>query len=520
MPQIQILLTGIERWSVLAKTEEVSSQKDSKKSKSKQKPVTSVTANKRLIPNDSLIILFGATGDLAKRKLLPGLFHLAEANLMPKRFHILGCAPSGTGTDSKGFSTYVRKALNTFARKKVTTKSWDIFSRNLSFVGIENNDLAALAQEVSQVESKLQDPTRIFYLAVPPNAFVETVERLESAGLVNEKSRLVIEKPFGHDLGSAKTLNSALHKVFKESQIYRIDHFLGRETVQNILAFRFANGLFEAVWNNKYLSYVQIDVPETLSIEGRAAFYEATGAFRDMVVTHLFQILGFLAMEPPVHLNATELHKSKTEVYKHVDVLSSDDVVFGQYRSYKQEPGVARNSKVETFVALKAHINNERWNGVPWFLRTGKSMSETRCTVTLGFRESPSHMFELDKELKSRIMPNLLTFELSDPGSVTLNFLVKEPGPDIRLEPASLKFNYDASTLVDMELEAYERLFHDVMLGEHLLFNTADAIERLWEVADPIINFPPKPELYDQGSWGPTKANSLVRPYEWYLPNA
>lgn len=504
----------------MGKTKVASSQQNSKKKIDNQNPDSRVTMNKRMTPNDSLLILFGATGDLAKRKLLPGLFHLAEANLMPKRYHILGCAPAGTGTDSQGFSSYVRKALNTFARKKVTTKSWDKFSRNLSFIGVENNDLTALGQEIAKVESKLHEPTRIFYLAVPPNAFVETVERLKSASLVNEKSRLVIEKPFGHDLSSAKALNSALHKVFKESQIYRIDHFVGRETVQNILAFRFANGLFEAVWNNQYVNYVQIDVPETLSIEGRASFYEATGAFRDMVVTHLFQILGILAMEPPARLNAAELHKAKSEVYNYVDVLTADDVVFGQYRGYKKEPGVARNSKVETFVALKAHINNDRWNGVPWFLRTGKSMSETRCTVTLGFRESPSHMFEFDKDLKSKIRPNLLIFELTDPGSVTMNFLVKEPGPDIRLEPASLKFIYDASTHIDMELEAYERLFHDVMLGEHLLFNTADAIERLWEVADPIVNFPPKPELYDQGGWGPAKSNTLVRPYGWYLQSS
>lgn len=509
-----------EGGKVLAKTKVVTERQSSKKSKGVSNSRSKSNISDRPTPQDSVIILFGATGDLAKRKLLPGLFHLAEAALMPNKYHIIGCAPAGTGTDADGFGSYVHNALNTFARKKVTKKSWDAFSRNLSFVGIKNNDLAALAEEVERVESKLKNPTRIFYLAVPPNAFVETVERIDSAGLIDEKSRLVIEKPFGHDLASAKSLNSSLHKVFKESQIYRIDHFVGRETVQNILAFRFANGLFEAVWNKKYVSYVQIDVPESLSIEGRAAFYEATGAFRDMVVTHLFQILGFLAMEPPQHLSADELHKARTEVYNHVDILEPDNVVFGQYRGYKKEPGVSRTSKVETFVALKAFINNERWAGVPWFLRTGKSLAQTRCTVTLGFRESPSHMFEMDKELKSKIRPSLLVFELTDPGSVMLNLLVKEPGPDIRLEPATLKFNYDASTLVDMELEAYERLFHDVMLGEHLLFNTADAIERLWEVADPVLNFPPKVELYDQASWGPAKSKTLLRQYGWYLPDS
>lgn len=500
----------------MAKAKQIGGSEDQKRAKSTEKK-KSGAHSAALIPDDAIIVLFGATGDLAKRKLIPGLFHLSEASLMPKHYHILGCAPAGTGTDSAGFEGYVRNALETFARKKLTKTSWNEFKVNLSFVGIENNDLTQLSEEIVRVESTLDNPTRIFYLAVPPDAFVGTVENLAEHGLVNENSRLVIEKPFGHDLTSARRLNSALHKAFKESQIYRIDHFVGRETVQNILAFRFANGLFEAVWNNRYINYVQIDVPETLSIEGRASFYEATGAFRDMVVTHLFQILGFLAMEPPARLSANELHRNRTQVYDRVRVLDPKDVVFGQYRGYKQEPGVARNSEVETLVALKAFVDNDRWEGVPWYLRTGKSMAATRCAITLGFRESPSHMFEFDQKLKAKISPNILSFELSDPGSVTLEFLVKEPGPDFLLEPAALSFSYDSSTLVELELEAYERLFHDVMLGEHLLFNTSDAIERLWEVADPILKNPPKPILYDKGGWGPSKVRELVKPYQWYL---
>lgn len=505
-----------ERLSILAKAKRKVDSADQKRSKSLEKK-KSGASNLAMVPNDAIIVVFGATGDLAKRKLIPGLFHLSEASLMPKRYHILGCAPSGTGTDSAGFEEYVRSALDTFARKKLPRTSWNEFKVNLSFVGIEDSDLTQLLEEIVRVESSLENPSRIFYLAVPPAAFVDTVENLANYGLVNEHSRLVIEKPFGHDLASARTLNSALHKTFEESQIYRIDHFVGRETVQNILAFRFANGLFEAVWNNRYVNYVQIDVPETLSIEGRASFYEATGAFRDMVVTHLFQILGFLAMEPPERLSANELHRNRTQVYDRVRILDPKEVIYGQYRGYKQEPGVARNSDVETLVALKAFVDNDRWQGVPWYLRTGKSMAESRCTVTLGFRESPSHMFEFDQKLKSKISPNILSFELSDPGSVTLEFLVKEPGPEFLLEPAALSFCYDTSTMVELELEAYERLFHDVMLGEHLLFNTADAIERLWEVADPILRDPPKPILYDKGGWGPSKVKEIVKPYQWYL---
>lgn len=470
-------------------------------------------------PDDCVIILFGATGDLVKRKLFPALFHLAEAGLMPARYHIIGCAPEGTGTDRDSFRAYVKSALATFAKRSVTDEAWKSFSPNISFVAMGQSDLSGLVTETQRVESSMHDPVRLVYLAVPPSAFIDTVKLLGSAGLSGSSTRLVIEKPFGNDLESARTLNSALHEFFRESQIFRIDHFLGKEQVQNILAFRFANGLFEAVWNNRYVDYVQIDVPETLTIEGRAGFYEATGAFRDMIVTHLFQILGFLAMEPPSRLEAEELHDRKTDAYSCLLPLDPADVVFGQYQGYLEEPGVSTDSKVETFVALRTELRNERWLGVPWYLRTGKTMAETRCSVTLGFKESPLHMFEIDTALAQTIRPNELTFELSDPGKVSLHFLVKEPGPDDRLEVASLEFAYDKTTLVALELEAYERLFHDVMLGEHLLFNRADAIERLWEIAQPVLDHRPTPATYAQGSWGPDPAEQLVKPYSWHLPD-
>lgn len=486
--------------------------------KSKNKQEVGVRIPSKLKPNDCVILLFGATGDLAKRKLLPGLFHLAGANLLPDNYHIIGCAPAGTGADAESFVDYARGALDKFSRNKVTGKFWKSFSGNLSFVGVKDGDLTELKDEVDRVISKMRNPTKIIFLAVPPNAFIETSQALGSSGIVDDNTRLVIEKPFGYDLDSARALNGALHKVFKESQIYRIDHFLGREMVQNILAFRFANGLFEALWNNKYIEFVQIDVPETLTIEGRAGFYEATGAFRDMIVTHLFQMLGFLAMEPPARLAAEDLHKCKVEVYDDILPIDPDNVIYGQYKGYRQEPGVDKKSKVETFVALKAFIDNDRWSGVPWYLRTGKAMEEGRCTVTLGFRESPAHMFEFDSSISSKVSHNKLIFELSDPGSVTMGFLVKQPGPTMDIEDASLSFRYDASTLVSLELEAYERLFHDVMLGEHLLFNTANAIERLWEISAPLLASQPNPLPYEKGSWGPSKVNSLISPYRWHLP--
>ncbi|TAN25411.1 MAG: glucose-6-phosphate dehydrogenase, partial [Actinomycetota bacterium] len=454
------------------------------------------------------MILFGATGDLAKRKLLPGLFHLAEASLMPDKYHIIGCAPNDTGTDEASYGDYVHNALGSFARKEVTDNSWSKFAPHLSFVGTKKGSLGGLAEELAKVEKGMKTPTRIIYLAVPPVAFIDTVELIGSSGIVNDGTRFVIEKPFGSDLRSARELNAELHKVFKESQIYRIDHFLGKEAVQNILAFRFANGLFEAAWNNKYIDYIQIDVPETLTIEGRAAFYEATGAFRDMVVTHLFQILGFLAMEPPSKLTAHELHERKIEVYRAIEPIDVKRVVYGQYEGYKEEPGVSPDSKVETFAAVEAAIDNERWLGVRWFLRTGKAMSETRTSVTVGFKVSRLNLFEHDSTFKGKIRPNELTFELSDPGSVTVHLLVKQPGPTTTVEMAPLSFEYDESTFVEMELEAYERLLHDVMLGDHLLFNRADAIERLWEIAQPLLADSPLPLEYQKGSWGPGKAIS------------
>lgn len=478
-----------------------------------------VSSSKVLLePKDCVIIVFGATGDLAKRKLLPGLFHLAEVSLMPKRYHIIGCAPEGTGADEESFGGYVHDVLRSFARKEVTDESWSRFSSHLSFVGTRKGDLGNLHTELKKVESGMDKPTRIIYLAVPPAAFLETVTLLGTNGLVNESARLVIEKPFGSDLSSARRLNSELHSVFKESQIYRIDHFLGKEAVQNILAFRFANGLFEPAWNNKYIDYIQIDVPETLTVEGRGAFYEATGAFRDMMVTHLFQTLGFLAMEPPGRLNAHELQEKKIEVYRSLEPIDAERVVYGQYEGYKDVPGVAADSKTETFVALEAAIENQRWAGVRWFLRTGKAMAESRTSVTIGFKASPLHMFELGPDPKSKIKPNELTFEITDPGRVTLHILVKEPGPTTSLEVAALSFQYDDSTLVAFELEAYERLFHDVMLGDHLLFNTAEAIEILWQLSEPLLASPPEPYAYPKGSWGPEGVESFLTPFSWHLP--
>jgi len=470
------------------------------------------------VPEDAVLMLFGATGDLAKRKLLPGLFHLDVAGLMPKRYRIVGSAPAGTGADAESFGTYVHDVLKQFGRRDVTDGAWESFGSNLSFAPSSTDDLSELTAAVAAAEKGLDHPQRVIYLAVPPSAFLPMAQALGAAGLVNAGTKLIIEKPFGSDLASARQLNEGLHKAFEESQIYRIDHFLGKEAVQNILVFRFGNGLFEPAWHRDNLQYVQVDVPEKLNVDDRGAFYEATGSFRDMVVTHLFQLLGYLAMEPPADFDAASLHKAKLAVFEAMAPLDKDHAVFGQYDGYRSVAGVAKDSTVETFVAAAVSIDNARWSGVPFYLRTGKAMAETRTTVTLGFKEPNMHMFDRSG-VTALPCPNELVFELSDPGSVTITFAAKQPGPTMEVEPASMSFRYADSFTVANDLEAYERLLHDVMLGDHTLFNDAAGIERLWEVAAPLLQSAPTPLPYAQGSWGPAEADALLGSNCWFLPD-
>ncbi len=471
-------------------------------------------------PDDHLLILFGATGDLAKRKLLPGLFHLAVAGMMPAHYRIVGTGRPEGAPDADGFRSQVRAALAEFGRRELSDENWQPFARSLSFAAASTEQPQALLRAVAQAEDELGgEVQRLIYLAVPPDAFAPIVELLGASGL-SERARLVIEKPFGHDVASARTLNKTLHNVFEEEQLFRIDHFLGKEAVQNILAFRFANGLFEPVWNRRHVSYVQIDVPEQLTIEGRAGFFEQTGTFRDMVVTHLLHLLGFVAMEPPRRLDARSLRDATARVFEAISPIDPARVVFGQYDGYRAEPGVATSSNVETFAALEVHVDNKRWAGVPFQLRTGKALAKSRHTVTLGFKEPVRTMFDLDAAASASTAANELTFELSDPGAIWVDFLAKQPGVEMRLGAASLSFRYADSFDVANELEAYERLIHDCMLGDHTLFTRADGIERLWEISAPLLGQPPKPLPYAQGSWGPEAIEQLVAPNHWHLPYA
>ncbi|MGH2993575.1 MAG: glucose-6-phosphate dehydrogenase [Solirubrobacterales bacterium] len=469
-------------------------------------------------PEDHVIVLFGATGDLAKRKLLPGIFRLTEAGLMPERFCIVGTSRSELADDE--FRKLAREAVDEYGRGPTVTDAWERFAASLSFAG-SGEGLGALSEAVARSREELGGDARLLhYLSVPPTASAGIVEELAEVGL-SKGARIIMEKPFGTDLASARKLNASVLSVFDETQVFRIDHYLGREAVQNLLALRFANGMFEPVWNRDHIDHIQVDVPETLSIEMRADFYERVGAFRDMVVTHLFQVLGFVAMEPPTSLEARTLVPEKTKVFDSMPPLEPDDVVRGQYAGYRDEEGVPPDSDTETFVAVRAFVNNWRWAGVPFYLRTGKRLAESRHLLTIAFRQPPRQMFPLDcRHMAESFGSDHLTFELGDPGRISTSFLAKVPGPTMHLGEAHMNFSYaNAFGGSEEALEPYERLLHDVMIGDRLLFTTSVGIERLWEVSQRVLEEPPRVQLHEPGSWGPEAIHDLIAPHRWHLPS-
>jgi len=466
----------------------------------------------QLIPplEPHVIVLFGATGDLARRKLLPGLFHLELAGLLPE------CRIVGTSLDDldhDGFREVARGALEEFSRRPITPERWAAFSDTLRFVPTEAGP-DALAKVVAEAEADLGGmPRRLHYLSVPPRSALAVIQQLADAELV-DRARIIMEKPFGTNLATALALNEAVHRTFAEHQIFRIDHFLGKEAALNILAFRFANGLFEPIWNRQHIDHVQIDVPETLSIGSRAAFYETTGAYRDMMVTHLLQVLAFMAMEPPTALEPGAIGEEKNKVFRSMSSIQPTDAVRGQYTGYLDEPGVAPHSDIETFIAIKCEIDNWRWAGVPFYLRTGKRMAEGARIISIAFREPPRSMFPAGSGVGAH-GPDHLTFDLADASRLSLSFYGKRPGPGMRLDKQSLQFSLHENSDV---LEAYERLIHDAMSGDHTLFTTAEGIERLWQVSTPLLDNPPPVRPYAPGSWGPNAIHQLIAPYAWRLP--
>ncbi|WP_220451195.1 glucose-6-phosphate dehydrogenase [Nocardioides dongkuii] len=453
-----------------------------------------------------VLVLFGATGDLARRKLFPGLYALAAAGRLPERYAVIGSGRHSPGSDEE-FRDQVREALAESV-DDLDEQVVDGLLERVSFRTSDADDGADLAAAVREAEEELgdgatDDVRRLVYLSLPPAIMGDMVAMLGREDLV-ERARLVVEKPFGLDLASSRELDAALKDVVEEDQVFRIDHFIGKEAVQNILALRFANRLFEPAWDRRSVASVQIDVPEDLGLEGRGGFYESTGCLRDMISTHLCQLLGFVALEDPGSLDAPSLRDAKAAVFADLRPFDPARVVFGQFEGYRDDEDVADDSEVETFVALEAYVDNERWRDVPFYLRTGKAMPEGRRTITLRFRPSENRLFGGDPG------PNELVLELTDDPVVTVDIRAKRPGPDPVLTDATLRLDLGEQT--DQEpLEAYERLLLDVLRGDQTLFTRGDEVDRLWQVCQPVLDDRPEVQPYPQGSWGPQAALDLPR---------
>ncbi len=457
------------------------------------------------------VVLFGATGDLSRRKLLPGLYRLLTNGLLP---HVRIVGTSLDDHTQESFVAFARESLGKF-EGSISDENWEDFSRRL--IWAPGGTPESLRIAIAEVESELDAPQRLLhYLSVPPKAALAVIDTLREAELV-ENSRVIMEKPFGTDLVSARVLNAAVHAVFDESQVFRIDHFLGKEAALNILAFRFGNGLFEPIWHRNMIDHVQIDVPEELGLEQRANFYEATGAYRDMVVTHLFQVMAFTAMEAPTSLEPRAISEEKNKVFRSMLPLRPRDVVRGQYAGYRDEEGVDPESTTETFIALRCYIDNWRWAGVPFYLRTGKNMAEGKRIISIAFKEPPKSMFPAGSGV-GQLGPDHLTFDLADESRLSLSFYGKRPGPGFRLDKLSMQFSADSSSGFDDVLEAYERLILDAVRGDRTLFTSAEGVERLWEISEPLLEDMPPVRPYARGTWGPNQIHQLIAPQAWRLP--
>jgi glucose-6-phosphate 1-dehydrogenase len=460
-----------------------------------------------------VIVLFGATGDLAKRKLIPGLAYLDQSELAPD-IQIIATSLEDFSDDE--FRELAKNAIDSYGTHKLTPEQWDDFAKIIRYVP-QSAGPASLAAAVAEAEISLgPDTRRLHYLSVPPKAARDVIARLREAGLV-ERSRVIMEKPFGTNLASAVALNDFVHETFDEAQVFRIDHFLGKEAAQNILAFRFANGLFEPIWNRNFIDHIQIDIPETLGLDERANFYENTGAYKDMVVTHLLQVMAFVVMEPPTALEPYAISEEKNKVFRSMLPIKCSDVVRGQYGGYRETPGVASDSDTETFIALKVAIDNWRWAGVPIYLRTGKRMAEGIRVISIAFKEAPRSMFPPGSGVGTQ-GPDHLTFDLADNSKVSLSFYGKRPGPGMKLDKLSMQFSSREIASSSATLEAYERLILDAMRGDHTLFTTAEGIESLWERSEALLDDPPPVKSYPPGTWGPNAIHQLIAPNAWRLP--
>jgi glucose-6-phosphate 1-dehydrogenase len=502
---------------------------------SKAKPVENVLREGlRLerVPDPCILVLFGATGDLAHRKVIPAMYHLWRTNLLPHEFVLL--AVGRREYDDEGFRDEIHASLEEFSRVlPLDEAAWRSFSGRIRYQRCDFSDaegfetLASMLDELDETEGTRGN--RLFYLATPPSQFADIVAQLGRVGLDHERHdggwrRVIIEKPFGHDLDSAKRLNREVGKVFRESQVYRIDHYLGKETVRNLLVFRFGNGIFEPLWNRRYVDHVQITVAETIGIESRGAFYEETGAVRDVLQNHMLQLVSLVAMEPPATFDADALRDEKVKVLRAIGTRPADpatEVVRGQYGpgwvaaqpvpAYREEPDVDPASETETYVAARLNIDDWRWSGVPFYVRTGKRLPKRATEIAIQFRAVPHHLF---KDTAAEPDANLLAIRIQPDEGIMLRFGAKVPGLGLDVRSVTMDFTYGSAFSVDSP-EAYETLILDALQGDQSLFTRADEVEEAWSLVDPIVDSwaqspPPAFPDYDAGTWGPAAADELL----------
>jgi glucose-6-phosphate 1-dehydrogenase len=457
-----------------------------------------------------LFVLFGATGDLARRMVLPAFYQLARDGLLPRQWRLVGNGRGDVADET--FRARVHDALTEFGAEP-EQEQWDAFAQRVFFAGggFSTGNPGRLPAVLGEARRSLGgDPQLIHYLAVPPVAFAGLTEALGQYGMA-AGARVVYEKPFGTSRESFRELDRVVHSVLDEQQVYRIDHFLGKEATQDLHLLRFANGSSAAYWNRDHVESVQIDVPETLGISDRAQFYDATGAVLDMLVTHLFQVAAEVAMEPPASLGALDLQGAREKVISCFRPLDPAEVVLGQFDGYRDVPGVDPRSSRDTFVAARLWIDNPRWRDVPFCLRTGKRMAASQQRVSLILRDPPG-------PLAGRLPrgANVLSFSLAGDGEIDLSLVAKKPGPALDLDVAHASIPLASLHGAD-PLPPYVRLIHDVLLGDRSLFTRPDGLAAVWDVAEPLLSRPPQVNPYPPGSWGPAQARDLVAPGHWLL---